>query len=565
MKSSGIDDPAYEISSRMTSVIYPEGEVLGYKYNPVGRLTELADSKYGTIRMEYDPEGKRTRQVWPNGLSTKWEYDPADRLTGILPEQAKKVPAIGYTYDLRDNRLTMDRSDSGINRYQYDAISQLTKAELPWGDTQEYTYDPVGNRLEMKDKRGVQWYKYDDGDELLEIESTFNPEGNDMNLALQAKVGLSDEAQARYKTVFTYDAAGNQVTKTGPGKKSSQYAFDSLNRMVGMDAPGSSPQVNTFDSQDRRIGISSGESEGKTFLRGACGSAILNEVSANGKVTDRYLVMPNGRVVGHVENTGNKVSFYHFDALGNTVAVSDGSGNILSTQVYEPFGASRSTPPSKDMFGFVGEHGVETADGELMRMGAREYSSGTGRFISRDPLIMLRSNIYGYASNNPIMAIDPRGLYDSSRSQQIGEACKGQDSGCLARLSQESQGIFLDRDPDKIHWKEGIANGLSSVPNSGADFMANYNAMKSANTIGADKYFHCMANCQASSRGLIGTAIALGLSIGREAIDMCRLKGLNDSIEDLDADYQGMIGGSVGLDCKSACESLRPVSLPARF
>jgi len=57
--------------------------------------------------MEYDLEGKRTRQVWPNGLSTKWEYDPADRLTGILPEQAKKVPAIGYTYDLRDNRLTM--------------------------------------------------------------------------------------------------------------------------------------------------------------------------------------------------------------------------------------------------------------------------------------------------------------------------------------------------------------------------------------------------------------------------------------------------------------------------
>ena len=375
---------------------------------------------------------------------------------------------IWYWYDLRDNSLTMDRSDSGINRYQYDAISQLTKAELPWGDTQEYTYDPVGNRLEMKDRRGIQWYKYDDGDELLEVESTFNPEGNDMNLALRAKATVSDEAQARYKTVFTYDEAGNQVSKVGPGKLKSTYSFDSLNRMVGMDAPGSVPQINTFDSQDRRIGISGGESEGKTFLRGACGSSILNEVSAKGKITDRYLVMPNGRMVGRVETSGNKVSFYHFDALGNTIAVSDNSGKIVSTQVYEPFGASRSTPPTKDMFGFVGEHGVESADGELMRMGAREYDSGTGRFISVDMLRKYgvsmvggnkRLHLYGYASNNPVGVIDPFGLSGNAPgvSAGIAESCKG-DAHCMAAKSQLLQGVNVQENLAYL----GLSGGADS-------------------------------------------------------------------------------------------------------
>jgi len=238
-----------------------------------------------------------------------------------------------------------------------------------------------------------------------------------MNL-VQAKATLSDENPAHYKTTFAYDAAGNQVSKTGPGKITSRYTFDSLNRMVGMDAPGSMPQVNTFDSQDRRIGIASGEAEGKTFLRGACGSAILNEVSSKGKITDRYIVLPDGRLVGRVETSGNKVSFYHFDALGNTIAVSDKAGKITSTQVYEPFGASRSTPPTKGMFGFVGEHGVETTDGELMRMGARFYITGAGRFISVDPIrsigFMARRSfsIYTYASNNPLLFIDSFGLDD---------------------------------------------------------------------------------------------------------------------------------------------------------
>jgi RHS repeat-associated protein len=418
----------------------------------------------------------------------------------------------------------MDRSDSGINKYQYDAISQLTKAELPWGDTQEYTYDQVGNRLEMKDKRGIQWYKYDYGDQLLEIESTFNPEGNDMNLALQAKVSVSDEAPPRFKTTFTYDEAGNQVSKTGPGKQTSLYSYDSLNRMVGMDAPGLTPQANTFDTQDRRIGIAGGESEGKTFLRGACGSAILNEVSSKGKATDRYIVLPDGRLVGRVENTGNKVSFYHFDALGNTIATSDKAGNITSTQVYEPFGASRSTPPFKDMFGFVGEHGVESADGELMRMGARFYNEIIGAFISRDYLLLSSlSNtwVYVYSQNSPISSSDPFGL-ETPRYPSVGECAK--------------QVIDV-----------GLKNAVSAYGSRSSSFGELKNNHISPDTDSGNAILHCTWSCK--------MAKTIGPEAAKKVGDNHEKLGDNSS-KDLSNNSKGIeLAGKVNspADCFNAC------------
>jgi len=43
--------------------------------------------------------------------------------------------------------------------------------------------------------------------------------------------------------------------------------------------------------------------------------------------------------------------------------------------------------------------------------------------------------------------------------------------------------------------------------------------MRHANTIGADKFFHCMANCEAARRGKSGRLVARGLSELREFFD----------------------------------------------
>ncbi len=50
-------------------------------------------------------------------------------------------------------------------------------------------------------------------------------------------------------------------------------------------------------------------------------------------------------------------------------------------------------------------------------------------------------------------------------------------------------------------------------------FMSNFHNMETANTIGADKYFHCLANCQSSADGTLGRGEAYLMSEAREYTD----------------------------------------------
>ena len=65
--------------------------------------------------------------------------------------------------------------------------------------------------------------------------------------------------------------------------------------------------------------------------------------------------------------------------------------------------------------------------------------------------------------------------------------------------------------------QSGFMNGLVEQGRGTAeDMRRNYNDMKEANTINADRYFHCKANCQAAERGPLGSAVATGISHLRE-------------------------------------------------
>lgn len=141
-------------------------------------------------------------------------------------------------------------------------------------------------------------------------------------------------------------------------------------------------------------------------------------------------------------------------------------------------------------------------------------------------------NLYAYSLNNPINNFDPFGL----------------------EVAFPGGGDF---------WDPG-APGQGAVDGT-ADFIKNYSDMREADTIDADKYFHCMANCQASRRGPGGRDVAVGISETREWVDE-NLKG--DSSLDCDADREA---NSTGRDsdpntsCKDACSSLRPPALNPRY
>lgn len=107
------------------------------------------------------------------------------------------------------------------------------------------------------------------------------------------------------------------------------------------------------------------------------------------------------------------VEYYHTDALGSIVAVTDQGGNVIERREYEPYGA-QLTPAVKDGPGYTGH--VQDAATGLSYMQQRYYDPGIGRFLSVDPVTADGNtgdnfNRYWYANNNPYKFKDPDGRF----------------------------------------------------------------------------------------------------------------------------------------------------------
>ncbi|MFJ9343782.1 ricin-type beta-trefoil lectin domain protein [Streptomyces sp. NPDC101733] len=104
-----------------------------------------------------------------------------------------------------------------------------------------------------------------------------------------------------------------------------------------------------------------------------------------------------------------------------TTTVDQSAGQAVTRRKSDPYGNPRGNLSSNwpGSRGFLGT-GVDDTNTDLTHIGAREYETSTGRFISVDPIIditdPLQMNGYAYSAGNPIMSADPDGL----RSEECG-------------------------------------------------------------------------------------------------------------------------------------------------
>jgi RHS repeat-associated protein len=107
----------------------------------------------------------------------------------------------------------------------------------------------------------------------------------------------------------------------------------------------------------------------------------------------------------------NAVYYYHFDALGSVVALSDAAGDTVQTYEYSVYGevaVEDANHPNPYMFAGV-RYDIEIG---LYYNRARYYNPFTGRFLQTDPIgYGAGMNLYAYCGNNPLGFSDPSGLY----------------------------------------------------------------------------------------------------------------------------------------------------------
>ena len=132
-----------------------------------------------------------------------------------------------------------------------------------------------------------------------------------------------------------------------------------------------------------------------------CGDSRTETRDAAGTLTDLYFSY------GQADSVSS--SYYTKDQLGSIRELTDGFGSLQAQYNYDPFGRIDYLGSRVADFQYAGYYFHQPSG--LSLTVRRSYSSGLGRWISRDPLELIGGlNVYSYVGNNPTIYRDAEGL-----------------------------------------------------------------------------------------------------------------------------------------------------------
>ncbi len=389
----------YDAAGRVTHFTDIDGTV-SFTYDNNGNVLTVSDSQ-GAITRTYDALNRVASYTDVNGNTLHYEYDEVGNLVVLTYPDDKQVR---YEYDATDQLVKVTDWAGRITQYQYEANGRLIKTLRPNGTVQTRQYDVKGQLLAQTDldaqgNRLVAYtFSYDAAGNL--VQELVTPE---LLPVLPASVKMTYTAANRLATyngqAVPFDADGNLLTVPLNGQMSA-LQFDSRNRLI--QAGNTSYR---YDVENQRIGVN--QSRYVVNSQPALSQVLVKE--ENGVKT--FYVYGLG-LIG--EEMNGQYRSYHFDYRGSTVALTDGSGQVIQRFQYAPYGELVSGDATKTPFLFNGMYGVMTDDDGLYYMRVRFYSAEIKRFVNQDVLLGKVAvgqtlNRFTYVNSSPVGSIDPEG------------------------------------------------------------------------------------------------------------------------------------------------------------
>ncbi|MBL9168586.1 MAG: RHS repeat-associated core domain-containing protein [Verrucomicrobiales bacterium] len=225
----------YDAGGRKTSETNANGEVTSYTYSGGGDLIKLVDGKGQQTTWGYDSFGRVTSKTNAAGTEIlRYKYDAEGNLTNRWSITKGDT---GYAYDANRN-LTLVKYPSGSTvTFQYDANNRLTNMVDSVGTT-TYKYTDFGALL----SEDGPW-----ANDTVTYSYTTN--------RLRSKASLLQPSASPWEETYGYDLANRLTSAISPaGAFSYLYDPTCLQMVKQIGLPNGSSISNTFDTLGRLTG-----------------------------------------------------------------------------------------------------------------------------------------------------------------------------------------------------------------------------------------------------------------------------------------------------------------------
>jgi len=302
--------------------------------------------------------------------------------------------------------------------YQYDALYRLTDETINdpglGNITNHYEYDPVGNRTYSIENGVHTAYSYDNNDRLL---------------------SAGGES-------YTYDENGSQIT-TSIDQRITTNSYDARNKLIMVTTTDNGSQTSQVSYQYDIDGLRSQKSDNNTLTNYVVdkNQAYAQVIHETDEQNQTQVIYTHGDDLISQDRAAN-ISYYHYNGLGSTRSLTDSSGNITDTYLYNAYGTILDqTGTTENSYLYTGEQYDAALGNYYLR--ARYYDPSVGRFTSMDSFLGYENDPvslhkYAYANLDPVNNIDPSGKFSLTSLSAASTI-----NGILTTLSVIDTGLSL--------------------------------------------------------------------------------------------------------------------------
>ena len=434
---------SYTWNNSSTATSIASGLAAAINSNDSSFLT--ANNSNGVVTLTSNSTGGATN--WPittsvtdystNYLSSSFSATPLNMSGGINqgtnPGTIYSYAVGSSGYALNSKILAHTDSVMGTWNFSYDPLNRLSTAiagaSVPIAYSSNFgcwSYDAFGNRLweEMSTTPCT-------GSPAKQSWANYNPVNNQVTSASTSTAGFAYDQTGNviYDGVnnYWYNTEGQLCAVYQPGGSVTTYLYDAEGQRVAKGTLNSVPiggaiytNVATNGSCGPVTASTNGFTLGSRYLLDLGGNQVT-ELTGTAQTWEHSNVWAGSKLMATYDSTG--VHFPLTDPLGTKRIQANAFGIIDLTCISLPFGdgppcSGIGATPLGTEHRYTGKERDTESGNDYF--GARYYASSMGRWLSPDTDFNLkrilaepqRWNRYAYVLNNPLILVDPNGLWD---------------------------------------------------------------------------------------------------------------------------------------------------------